>query len=386
MPPESKIVSGTFGFEGIVGQEQLVSRLREFTYHFRQRGDAPDHILLIGPSGLGQATIANALAGEVGAHAKICDAESLEKRGDLTALLTSLDPRDVFVLKQARALRQTLVEVLIPALSEFKIDLLIGWRAGARVHPYQLNRFTCLACVDKESDISPKIREQFALALRIEAYSRADLSRIATLIAERLGRQIEPSAAALIASASTGSPHQAEVLVRRVGTDDGTHITQAHVQKYLSLVGVGPHIQAWPGAGARLDNLSGVEFEGLVAALLARMGFRVETTRVSGDGGIDIVATFEKPLLGGRYLVQCKRFSPASPVGAPLVREFYGAVRADHKAVKGILITTSSFTDQAKEFADNLPLELIDREALDRLLREHDIEGSPTPTLRPGLF
>jgi restriction system protein len=122
-----------------------------------------------------------------------------------------------------------------------------------------------------------------------------------------VSRDIEPSAASLIASASQGSPHQAEVLIRRIGT----------------------------------------------------------------SGGQDITEDDRKAVPTRRYLIQCKRFSVGSSVGAPVIRAFYGAVRADHKAVKGIFITTSSFTEQAKEFAENLAIELINREGLQQLLAEH---------------
>jgi restriction system protein len=81
------------------------------------------------------------------------------------------------------------------------------------------------------------------------------------------------------------------------------------------------------------------------------MGFRAETTKASGDGGIDIVATLDRPIVGGTYLLQCKRFAADNLVGAATVREFYGALTADRQAVKGILVTTSGFTAQAQEFA-----------------------------------
>lgn len=96
--------------------------------------------------------------------------------------------------------------------------------------------------------------------------------------------------------------------------------------------------------------------------------FLCEMTRVTGDGGVDIVATLSSPVVGGRYLIQCKRFSEGTPVGAALVREFYGAVTADQTAVKGIFITTSSFTEQARAFADRVRMELIDGSALRKLL------------------
>ena len=122
-----------------------------------------------------------------------------------------------------------------------------------------------------------------------------------------------------------------------------------------------------------LDTLSGIEFEGLITRLLERMGFRAKITKASGDGGIDVVATLDQPITGGRYLIQCKRYAPDSPVGAATVREFYGALTADRGAVKGILITTSGFTGQAEEFAVGLPIELIGRDQLQRLLAQHDL-------------
>ncbi len=122
-----------------------------------------------------------------------------------------------------------------------------------------------------------------------------------------------------------------------------------------------------------LDALSGIEFEGLITQLLERMGFRAEMTKASGDGGVDVVATLDHPVTGGRYLIQCKRYAPDSPVGAATVREFYGVLTADRRAVKGILITTSGFTAQALEFAGGLPLELIGRGQLQRLLDQHGL-------------
>ena len=129
-----------------------------------------------------------------------------------------------------------------------------------------------------------------------------------------------------------------------------------------------------------MDTLSGIEFEGLITRLLERMGFRAEMTKASGDGGVDVVATLDRPVTGGRYLIQCKRYTQDSPVGAATVREFYGALTADRRAVKGILITTSGFTSQAQGFAGGLPIELIGRDQLQRLLEQH---GLHTDALGP---
>jgi HJR/Mrr/RecB family endonuclease len=132
-----------------------------------------------------------------------------------------------------------------------------------------------------------------------------------------------------------------------------------------------------------LDSLSGIEFEGLITRLLEHMGFRAGMTKASGDGGIDIVATLDQPLIGGRYLIQCKRYAPDSPVGAATVREFYGVLTADRRAVKGILVTTSGFTVQSQEFARGLPIELIGRDQLQLLLEQHGLLHPEIPGGHP---
>jgi restriction system protein len=120
---------------------------------------------------------------------------------------------------------------------------------------------------------------------------------------------------------------------------------------------------------ALLDPL---EFERFITGLLHQMGFEAQTTKASGDGGIDIEAVLERPMVGGRYLFQCKRFGADNPVGSAAVREFYGALIADRKAAKGVFITTSTFTPQAREFAEGLAIELIDGDQLRTLLNEHN--------------
>ena len=132
-------------------------------------------------------------------------------------------------------------------------------------------------------------------------------------------------------------------------------------------------------------QLSGAQFKAWIGTLLERFGFRPEVTQASGDGGIDIVATLDRPLVGGRYLVQGTRYAPDAVVGVPAVHEFYGTLVADRGAVKGLFITTSGFTTQAREFAKTLPIELIDRPTLRELLEE--VGGRPeAPPVHPPLL
>src|ERR1019366_8578396 len=157
----------------------------------------------------------------------------------------------------------------------------------------------------------------------------------------------------------------------RVGT--GVR-SDGHAKNAFSALGFMNPRAAMNTQSKSLDNLSGIEFEEFINQLLKAMGFRTQVTKASWDGGIDIVAILDKPVTGGRYLFQCKRFAPDSLIGAPIIREFYGAVSADRKAIKGILITTSGFTIQAKEFAGEVGIELIDGQRLGSLLAEY---GNP---------
>jgi restriction system protein len=127
-------------------------------------------------------------------------------------------------------------------------------------------------------------------------------------------------------------------------------------------------------ANADLLHIDPVDFEVLVSRLMAALGFVVRLTKRSGDGGVDIDAENTNPILGGRVLVQCKRYQGS--VGAPVVRDLYGAV-THARAMKGILITTSFFTAEAAKFAEGQPIELIDGRELQRLLQEHGLLAEP---------
>src|SRR5256712_2588152 len=141
-----------------------------------------------------------------------------------------------------------------------------------------------------------------------------------------------------------------------------------------------------PDTRLPLDALDGHEFENVVDRLLTKMGFAIHGRQPAADGGIDMVAVRDEPLTGGKYIIQCKRFS--NTVGVSVVRDLYGVVHAEH-ANKGILITTSSFSPSAMEFAEGKPLELLDGTRLQVLLHQHGIDsGTPSeehPVIPPGM-
>jgi HJR/Mrr/RecB family endonuclease len=134
-----------------------------------------------------------------------------------------------------------------------------------------------------------------------------------------------------------------------------------------------PPLGASSSPSGDIDNLSGLDFEMLVMRLLKKMGLQVKETKKTGDGGIDIIAHSPEPITGGLYVVQCKRYS--SNVGEPVVRDLYGVVNHVN-ASKGVLITNSNFTRQAKEFAEGKPIELVNGNALKELLAKHSLNDS----------
>jgi len=247
-----------------------------------------------------------------------------------------------------------------------------------------LKRFTCIGTTTSKAKCPPELIEVFPLILAIQRYSQEELARICNHLVQLRLIAITPAAAALVAGASAGTPHDIQVLVGRLAKLGKKMISAEDVARVSSVLGLGTG-SAGGASAAEIDTLSGADFEKVVAALFGAMGFRTEITAESGDGGVDIIATLDQPVIGGRYLIQCKRFAPDSLVGAATVRDFYGAVTADRHAVKGILVTTSSFTFQALAFAKELPIELIDGKQLRTLLTKY---GTPsrTPEAPQSLF
>lgn len=143
------------------------------------------------------------------------------------------------------------------------------------------------------------------------------------------------------------------------------------LREYASLVMANPDIFDYSSTDSSdINSLSGIEFENLCKNLLEKMNFEVSTTKQSGDGGIDLIAYNHQPMLEGKYIVQCKRYSGS--VGEPIIRDLYGVVNSE-RANKGILITTGTFTKSAVEFSIGKQLELIDGEKLNQLLNSYSI-------------
>lgn len=232
-------------FDDYIGQDRVKANLQIAVQAARNRGEALDHVLLYGPPGLGKTTLAQILANEMGSAIKISSGPLLEKKGDLTAVLTGLEPRDFFFLDEIHRLQPSLEEILYPAMEDFRIDLIIGQGPGARVHPYQLNKFTLIGATTRAGLIMAPLRSRFGIVHRLEFYTPEDLLRIVVRSAKILGIAVEQDGAREIARRSRGTPRVANRLLRRVRDYAEVraqgHITLGVARDALAMLGVDEH-------------------------------------------------------------------------------------------------------------------------------------------------
>jgi holliday junction DNA helicase RuvB len=199
-----------------VGQAQIRDNLRVFIAAARARGEALDHVLLFGPPGLGKTTLAQIVAREMGVGFRATSGPVIQRAGDLAALLTNLQPRDVLFIDEIHRLTPAVEEILYPAMEDFQLDLIIGEGPAARSVRIDLPPFTLVGATTRSGLITRPLRERFGIPLRLVFYTPAELERIVVRGAGVLGMALEPGGAAEIAQRSRGTPRVASRLLRRV--------------------------------------------------------------------------------------------------------------------------------------------------------------------------
>src|SRR5262245_4793035 len=199
-----------------VGQPAVKTQMEIFISAARNRGDALDHVLIFGPPGLGKTTLAHIIAAELGVNLRQTSGPVLERPGDLAALLTNLQPRDVLFVDEIHRLSPIVEEVLYPAMEDFQLDIMIGEGPGARSITLNLPPFILLGPTNRAALLTSPLRDRFGIVQRLEFYGVEDLERIVTRSAEILTVPIEPTGARHIAQRSRGTPRIANRLLRRV--------------------------------------------------------------------------------------------------------------------------------------------------------------------------
>jgi Holliday junction DNA helicase RuvB len=199
-----------------VGQQQARSNLEVFIRAARERGEALDHVLFVGPPGLGKTTLAQILARELGVNFRATSGPVIAKAGDLAALLTNLEDRDVLFIDEIHRLNPAVEEILYPAMEDFQLDLIIGEGPAARSVKIDLARFTLVGATTRAGLLTNPLRDRFGIPVRLNFYTEGELEHIVTRAARVLGAGITPDGANEIARRARGTPRIAGRLLRRL--------------------------------------------------------------------------------------------------------------------------------------------------------------------------
>jgi Holliday junction DNA helicase RuvB len=202
--------------EEYIGQKKVKENLSLFMEAARGRGDALDHVLLAGPPGLGKTTLAHIIAHEMGAQIHTVTGPNVEKKGDLAAILSNLQPNDVLFIDEVHRLQKTIEEVLYGAMEDFKLDLIIGQGPAARTLRIDLPKFTLVGATTRTGLLSSPLRDRFGVQLRLDFYPIEELDLIVHRSAKLLEIEIDSLGAQEIAKRSRGTPRIANRLLKRV--------------------------------------------------------------------------------------------------------------------------------------------------------------------------
>jgi Holliday junction DNA helicase RuvB len=199
-----------------IGQKALRENLEVFIGAARQRSEAMDHVLLFGPPGLGKTTLAQIVSRELGVGFRATSGPILQRAGDLAAILTNLQPRDVLFVDEIHRLQPAIEETLYPAMEDFCLDLIIGEGPAARTVRIDLPPFTLVGATTRAGLLTQPLRDRFGIPLRLQFYEVEELRLIVTRGAEKLGFALEAEGALEVARRSRGTPRVAGRLLRRI--------------------------------------------------------------------------------------------------------------------------------------------------------------------------
>ena len=285
-----------------VGQPHVREQMEIFIQAARARNEALDHVLIFGPPGLGKTTLSHIIANELGVNMRHTSGPVLERPGDLAALLTNLEPRDVLFVDEIHRLSPVVEEILYPAMEDYQIDIMIGEGPAARSIKLDLPPFTLVGATTRAGLLTSPLRDRFGIVQRLEFYAEHDLVSIVKRSAAILGVSIDDEGAMEIARRSRGTPRITNRLLRRVRDyadikADG-NITQHVAQRALDMLDVDDKgfdmmdrrlmlaiIEKFSGGPVGVDNLAAAigeergTIEDVLEPFLIQQGFLMRTPR-----------------------------------------------------------------------------------------------------------
>jgi holliday junction DNA helicase RuvB len=219
LAPDEEELEGSLrprSLDEFVGQERVKEQLAIALEAAKGRGEALDHVLLAGPPGLGKTSLAYIVREELGVGIRTVAGPALERKGDMAAILTSLEDRDVLFVDEIHRLNRAVEEILYPALEDFRLDIIVGQGPAARTLTLDLPPFTLVGATTRTGLLTTPLRDRFGMTYRLDYYTPADLARIVRRSARILGVEIESGAADEIARRARGTPRVANRILRRV--------------------------------------------------------------------------------------------------------------------------------------------------------------------------
>ena len=243
--PEDEEFDGSLrprSLDEFVGQERIKEQLGIVLEAAKGRGEALDHVLLVGPPGLGKTSLAYIVREELGVGIRSVAGPALERKGDMAAILTSLEERDVLFVDEIHRLNRAVEEILYPALEDYRLDIIVGQGPAARTLTLDLPPFTLVGATTRTGLLTTPLRDRFGMTYRLDYYGSEDLARIVRRSARILGVEIEDEAAEEISRRARGTPRVANRILRRVRDvaqvrHDGA-VTLAIAQEALGLLEV----------------------------------------------------------------------------------------------------------------------------------------------------
>lgn len=199
-----------------IGQSDVKENIKIFIEAAKMRGEALDHVLLYGPPGLGKTTLAYIIANEMGTNIKTASGPSIEKAGDLAAVLSSLEPGDVLFIDEIHRMPRFIEEILYPAMEDFTLDIIVGGDGNSRNIKIDLPPFTLVGATTRAGDLSSPLRDRFGIVSKLQFYNQEELTQIIKRSARVLDVSIDDDAAEELASRSRGTPRIANRLLKRV--------------------------------------------------------------------------------------------------------------------------------------------------------------------------